>query len=152
MQKVTPFLWFDGNIEEAVSFYVSLFKNSSVDNVMRKTPDGPWFMASFQLDGQHFQALNGGPMFKFTEAFSMYVNCESQAEVDDLWEKLTASGGAPIQCGWLKDQFGLTWQIVPSALPRLLLDPDPVKADRVMQAMLPMSKIDIATLEKAHAG
>jgi predicted 3-demethylubiquinone-9 3-methyltransferase (glyoxalase superfamily) len=150
MQKITPFLWFDGKAEEAMQFYVSIFKNSKIVSTM-PGPDGKVLTGTFQLEGQQFMALNGGPQFKFTEAISLFVNCETQAEVDDLWNKLTA-GGAESQCGWLKDKFGLSWQIIPSALGRLLGDKDRVKANRVMQAMLQMKKIDIAKLQQAYDG
>ncbi len=149
MQKITPFLWFDNQAEEAVHFYVSIFNNCEVLNMMRG-PDGHVMMAVFQLEGQQFMALNGGPDHNFTEALSLYVDCKSQAEVDELWAKLTTDGGEPGQCGWLKDKYGVSWQIIPSALGELMSDPDPVKAHRVMQAMLPMSKIDVATLQAAY--
>ena len=148
MKKITPFLWFDDQAEEAMNFYVSIFKNSKVLNVA-PGPNGKAFTVSFELDGQEFTALNAGPEFKFTEAVSFFVNCEDQQEVDELWEKLTA-GGEESQCGWLKDKYGLSWQIVPTALGRLLGDPDPAKAQRVMQAMLKMRKIDIAGLKQAY--
>ena len=156
MQKITPFLWFDKEAEEAVKFYTSVFKNSKIGKVSRygeagPGPKGSVMTASFELDGLEFIALNAGPIFKFTEAISFVVNCETQGEVDYYWEKLTADGGAPVECGWLKDKFGLSWQIVPTALMRLLTDPDRDKANRVMQAMLKMKKIDIATLEEAAA-
>jgi predicted 3-demethylubiquinone-9 3-methyltransferase (glyoxalase superfamily) len=150
MQKITTFLWFDGNAEEAMKFYVSIFKNSKIVSTMAG-PDGKVLTGTFELEGQQFMALNGGPMFKFTEAISLFVNCETQAEVDDLWKKLTA-GGAESQCGWLKDKFGLSWQIIPSALGRLLGDKDRAKAGRAMQAMLQMKKIDIAKLQQAFDG
>ncbi|HTI12241.1 MAG TPA: VOC family protein [Puia sp.] len=157
MQKITTFLWFDNNAEEAMNFYISIFKNSKVLSVTRNGEGGPGpkgsvLVGTFQLEGQEFMVLNGGPMFKFTEAISLYVNCETQNEVDDLWTKLTAGGGAPSQCGWLKDKFGLSWQIVPTALGRLMNDPDPAKAQRVMGAMMQMTKIDIAGLQKAYDG
>lgn len=150
MQKITPFLWFDGQAEEAANFYVSLFNNSKISHV---TPGegGKAQWVSFVLDGQEFMALNGGPHFKFTEAISLFVNCENQEEVDRLWDKLSADPAAE-RCGWLKDKYGLSWQIIPSALSRLLSDPDKEKAGRVMQAMLQMKKIIIADLEKAAAG
>lgn len=156
-QKITPFLWFDGNAEEAMNFYVSIFKDSKILEVTRYGEGGPGpkgtvMTGRFQLEGQPFIALNGGPMFKFTEAISLFVDCEGQEEVDRLWERLTASGGAPSQCGWLKDRFGLSWQIVPSVLPRMLADKDPVKAMRAMQAMLKMTRIDIAALQRAQEG
>jgi predicted 3-demethylubiquinone-9 3-methyltransferase (glyoxalase superfamily) len=153
MQKITPFLWFDGNAEDAMNFYVSIFKNSKVGSVSRYGDAGPGpkggvMSATFQLEGQEFMALNGGPHYKFTPAISLFVNCETQAEVDELWEKLSA-GGRKDRCGWLQDKFGLSWQIIPSALPRLLGDKDPAKAQRAMQAMLQMDKIDIKRLEEA---
>jgi predicted 3-demethylubiquinone-9 3-methyltransferase (glyoxalase superfamily) len=149
MQKITPFLWFDGNAEEAMNFYVSVFKHSKIVSVRRQGDKGPVFTATFQLEGQEFFVLNGGPQFKFTEAISLFVNCETQEEVDDLWHKLSA-GGTIQQCGWLKDKFGLSWQIIPSALGRMLGDKDPAKAQRVMAAMLKMKKIEIAVLEQAY--
>ncbi len=150
MQKITPFLWFDNNAEEAIQFYVGIFKDSKILNVNRMGDGGAVLTATFQLEGQEFMALNGGPLFKFTEAISLFVSCETQAEVDTLWQKLTA-GGEESRCGWLKDKFGLSWQIIPKALGELMGDPDPVKAQRVMQAMLQMNKIDIQTLKAAHA-
>ncbi len=150
MQKITPFLWFDGKAEEAMNFYVSIFKNSKVLSTI-PGPNGTVMGGTFQLEGQQFMALNGGPQYKFTEAISLFVNCETQAEVDDLWTKLTA-GGAESRCGWLKDKFGLSWQIIPSVLGRLLGDKDRVKANRAMQAMLQMKKLDIATLQQAYDG
>jgi len=151
MQKVTPFLWFDDNAEEAIHFYVSLFENSRVTGERRKEPGGPLFTATFVLDGQEFMALNGGPAHKLTEGFSLFVSCASQAEVDELWEKLRR-GGSELRCGWVRDRFGLTWQIIPTALGELLGDPDPAKAARVMEAMLRMTKIDVEELRRAHAG
>ena len=151
MQKITPFLWFDGRAEEAMKFYVSIFKNSRIVSTM-PGPDGKVLTGTFQLEGQQFMALNGGPQYKFTEAISLFVNCETQAEVDDLWTKLTEGGGAESQCGWLKDKFGLSWQIIPSTLGRLLGDKDRGKANRVMHAMLQMKKIDIAKLQQAYDG
>jgi predicted 3-demethylubiquinone-9 3-methyltransferase (glyoxalase superfamily) len=155
-QKITPFLWFDGKAEEAMNFYTSVFKDSKVGNVSRygeagPGPKGSVMVASFEINGMRFTALNGGPHYKFTEAVSFYVDCESQEEVDYYWDKLSA-GGTIQQCGWLKDKFGLSWQIIPSVLPRLLSNPDPKKAGRVMQAMLQMKKIDVATLEQAAKG
>jgi predicted 3-demethylubiquinone-9 3-methyltransferase (glyoxalase superfamily) len=154
MQKITPFLWFDGKAEEAMNFYVSVFKNSKVGRVTRcgeggPGPKGSVMSATFQLDGQEFFALNGGPLFKFTEAISFFVNCETQQEVDELWEKLSA-GGEKSRCGWLKDKYGLSWQIIPSILGKLLQDKDAGKASRVMQAMLRMDKIDISLLQQAY--
>jgi predicted 3-demethylubiquinone-9 3-methyltransferase (glyoxalase superfamily) len=154
MQKITPFLWFDGNAEEAMNFYTSVFKNSKVVNVRRygeagPGPKGTVMTGSFQINGQEFYALNGGPKYKFTPAISFFVNCETQPEVDELWEKLSA-GGRKDKCGWLTDKFGLSWQIIPSALGRMLGDKDPKKANRVMQAMLQMDKIDIKKLKQAY--
>ena len=147
MQKITPFLWFDGNAEEAMNFYVSIFKNSKIVNLSRN--GDAVFSGTFQLEGQEFMALNGGPMFKFTEAISLFVSCKTQDEVDDLWEKLSA-GGEESRCGWLKDKFGLSWQIIPTALGEMLGDPDPEKSQRVMQAMLQMGKIEIQKLKDAR--
>jgi predicted 3-demethylubiquinone-9 3-methyltransferase (glyoxalase superfamily) len=149
MQKITPFLWFNNNAEEAMNFYVSIFKNSKIINVQRHGKNGPVFTATFQLEGQKFFVLNGGPLFKFTEAVSFFVNCETQKEVDTLWAKLS-QGGEIQQCGWLKDKYGLSWQIIPSILPKLLQDKDPEKSKRVMNAMLQMKKIDIKTLKQAY--
>src|SRR5687768_15098744 len=154
-QKIKTFLWFNDNAEEAVNFYVSIFRNSKVVNVARygeagPGPKGSVMTCTFRLEGQEFIALNGGPHFKFTEAISLFVTCETQEEVDDLWKKLTADGGAPSKCGWLKDKFGLSWQIIPSTLMELMADKDPEKSKRVMQAMLKMSKIDIKALKKAY--
>jgi len=156
MQKITPFLWFDGQAEEAMNFYTSIFKNSKIGNVSRYGEAGPGakgsvMVASFELNGLEFTALNGGPQFKFTEAISLYVDCDSQEEVDYFWSKLS-EGGTIQQCGWLKDKFGVSWQIIPSALPKLLGDPDRAKASRVMQAMLQMKKIDVAKLQQAYDG
>ena len=156
MQKITPFLWFDHQAEEAANFYVSVFKNSKILSVSRygegaPRPAGTAMIINFQIDGQDFMALNGGPEFKFTEAVSLFVNCETQEEVDTYWEKLSA-GGEKGQCGWLKDRYGLSWQIVPTALGELMSDPDPEKSRRVMEAMLKMSKIDINALKRAHEG
>src|ERR1700681_1527569 len=149
MQRITPFLWFDGNAEEAMNFYVSVFKNSKVLNVTRGGPNGTVMSVRFQLDGQDFFALNGGPQFKFSPAISFFVNCETQQEVDALWEKLS-EGGKKERCGWLKDKYGLSWQIIPSALGKMLQDRDAEKAGRVMNAMLQMDKIDIKRLEQAY--
>jgi len=153
MQKITPFLWFDGQAEEAMNFYISIFKNSKVMTVARYGDTGPGpkgsvMTAAFQLDGQDFVALNGGPQFKFTPAISFVVNCETQQEVDDLWQKLS-SGGRTDRCGWLQDKFGVSWQIVPTILSKLLQDKDPEKSKRVMQAMLQMDKLDIDRLKQA---
>jgi predicted 3-demethylubiquinone-9 3-methyltransferase (glyoxalase superfamily) len=148
-QKITPFLWFDGKAEEAANFYVSIFGNSKVKSLSRG-PDGKVFSAVFQLEGQEFYALNGGPQYKFSPATSFFVSCTTQREVDGLWEKLSA-GGKANRCGWLDDKFGLTWQIIPSLLGKYLQDKDAAKAGRVMQAMLKMEKIDIAGLKRAYA-
>ena len=155
MQKITPFLWFDDQAEEAMNFYVSIFKNSKVGTVSRYGDAGPGpagsvMVASFELDGMPFTALNGGPHFKFTEAISLYVNCDSQDEVDYFWGKLTADGGAPSQCGWLKDKFGLSWQIVPSRMDEMLTSGTEDQVARVTQAFLPMKKLDIAALKQAY--
>ncbi len=154
MQKITPFLWFDGKAEEAMKFYISIFKNSKMVSVTRfgeagPGPKGTVMTATFQLDGQQFVALNGGPQFKFTEAVSFFVNCETQPEVDELGEQLS-EGGEKGRCGWLKDKYGLSWQIVPTDLGKLLHDKDAEKSKRVMQAMLQMSKIDIQKLKQAY--
>ncbi len=158
MQKITPFLWFDDKAEEAVNFYISIFKNSKILSVSRYDkagakvsgrPEGSAMTVAFQLEGQDFTALNGGPVFKFNEAISFVVSCETQEEVDDLWEKLSAHKESE-QCGWLKDKYGLSWQIVPTALGEMLGDKDPEKAGRVMKAMLQMKKIDIKTLKDAY--
>ncbi len=162
-QRITPFFWFDRNAEEAMKFYVSIFRNSRIVSIKRY-PEGPLegptkgvegrvLTGVFELEGQRFMALDGGPLFKPNEAVSMYVECETQKEVDHYWDKL-AQGGDPKaqQCGWLKDRYGFSWQIVPTALPRLLNDPDAKKAGRVMQAMLKMKKIDVPTLERAYHG
>ena len=153
MQKITPFLWFDGRAEEAMNFYVSIFKNSQVTSISRYGAEGPGLKGTvmsvtFKLAGQDFFALNGGPEFTFSPAISFFVNCETQEEIDELWEKLSA-GGERLQCGWLKDKFGVSWQIVPSVLSELLSDPDPQKSQRVMRAMLQMTKLDIKTLKNA---
>jgi predicted 3-demethylubiquinone-9 3-methyltransferase (glyoxalase superfamily) len=154
MQKITPFLWFDDKAEEAMNFYVSVFKNSKVLSLRRygdagPGPKGTVMTATFQLDGQNFMALNGGPHFTFSPAISLYVNCETQEEVDDLWEKLSEDGKKD-RCGWLKDKFGLSWQIVPSILGEMLADKDPEKTKRVMQAIFQMDKIDINVLKRAY--
>jgi predicted 3-demethylubiquinone-9 3-methyltransferase (glyoxalase superfamily) len=154
MQKITPFLWFDGKAEEAMNFYVSIFKNSKILSVTRYGEAGPGpkatvMTAKFELNGQEFIALNGGPQFTFTEAISFVVNCETQQEVDELWGKLS-KGGNKSRCGWLKDKYGLSWQVVPTALVEMLQDRDAKKSTRVMQAMLQMDKIDIETLRHAY--
>ncbi len=148
MQKITPFLWFDTEAEDAARFYVTLFDDAEVTDV-RRMPDGSVLGVSFRIEGQEVQALNGGPSHALTEAFSFFVRCEDQAEVDRLWDALTADGGEESRCGWLVDRFGLSWQIIPDRLPELLGDPDPDRARRAMEAMLTMGKIDIATLEAA---
>jgi predicted 3-demethylubiquinone-9 3-methyltransferase (glyoxalase superfamily) len=154
MQKITPFLWFDDKAEEAMNFYVSVFKNSKVVSVARygevgPGPKGTVMTATFQLEGQEFVALNGGPQFKFTEAISFVVNCETQEEVDKFWEKLS-KGGEKSRCGWLTDKYGLSWQVVPTVLEEMLQDKDPEKSQRVMKAMLQMDKMDIKTLKQAY--
>ena len=156
MPKITPFLWFDTQAEEAARFYVSLFKNSKIGAIVRYGEGGPGpkgevMTVGFELDGLQFTALNGGPVFKFSEAVSMQVDCEDQAEIDRLWRSLTA-GGEPGGCGWLKDRFGLSWQIVPASMGQLLGGDDPAKSQRAMQAMLQMDKLDIAALERAREG
>jgi len=150
MPSITPFLWFDTQAEEAMHLYTSIFKRSKVISVNRA--GGRVMSVDFELENQRFMALNAGPQFPFTEAVSFFVACETQAEIDDLWAKLTADGGAESRCGWLKDKFGLSWQIVPSSLGRMLGDKDPAKAQRTMQAMLQMNKLDIAKLQAAHDG
>lgn len=150
MQKITPYLWFDGKAEEAAAHYTSIFKDSRVVNVQRMG-DGSAVTVTFEIDGQQFVGLNGGPQYRFTEAVSLFVSCQDQAEVDDLWARLS-EGGEEGQCGWLKDRYGLSWQVIPTALGELMSDPDPEKAGRVVQAMLGMSKIDIQGLRDAHEG
>jgi predicted 3-demethylubiquinone-9 3-methyltransferase (glyoxalase superfamily) len=158
LQKITPNLWFDNQAEEAANFYVSIFKNSKIGDITRYgeaaaeisgKPKGSVMTITFQIEGQEFTALNGGPQFKFTEAISLLVNCETQQEVDELWEKLS-QGGEEGPCGWLKDKYGVSWQVVPRILDEMIRDPDPVKAERVMKAMLQMQKIDIAGLQQAY--
>jgi predicted 3-demethylubiquinone-9 3-methyltransferase (glyoxalase superfamily) len=156
MQKITPFLWFDDNAEEAVNFYVSIFKHSKIISLHRygeagPGPKGTVMTANFELDGQEFIALNGGPHYKLSPAVSFYVNCETQEEVDDLWEKLSA-GGQTLQCGWLTDKYGVTWQIIPAILGELLQSTDAEKSQRAMAAMMQMVKIDIARLKQAYEG
>src|SRR5215211_5763420 len=151
MKKITPFLWFDTQAEEAMNFYVSVFKNSKVFGVSRG-PDGRAQSVNFALQGQEFIGFNAGPEFKFNEAISFFVDCKTQEEVDELWNKLTADGGEESQCGWLKDKYGLSWQIIPNALWEMVRDKDPEKAGRVMAAMLKMRKIDVKTLEEAYRG
>jgi predicted 3-demethylubiquinone-9 3-methyltransferase (glyoxalase superfamily) len=160
MQKITPFLWFDNNAEEAAKFYTSIFKNSKIIDITHYResaaaasgrPKGTVMIVSFDLEGQQFMALNGGPVFKFSPATSFLVNCETQEEVDDLWKRLS-EGGEQDQCGWLKDKFGMSWQIVPNVLGEMLQDKDAKKSERVMEALLQMKKIDIQDLRKAYAG
>jgi len=156
MQKISPFLWFDSNAEEAANFYVAIFKDSKVLKIARYGEAGPGpagsvMVVNFQIEGQDFIALNGGPLFKFTEAISFVINCQTQEEVDHYWNRLTAGGGQESQCGWLKDKYGLSWQVTPTILGELLADKDQKKAQRVMQAMLQMKKIDIAALKRAAA-
>jgi predicted 3-demethylubiquinone-9 3-methyltransferase (glyoxalase superfamily) len=149
MQKITPFLWFDGKAEEAINFYISIFKNSKIVSLSRSGEGGRVMGGTFQLDGQQFFALNGGPQFTFSPAISFFVNCETQREVDDLWEKLS-EGGAKQRCGWLKDKYGVSWQIIPSVLGKMLQDKDAGKTKNVMDAMLQMNKIDIKGLQQAY--
>jgi len=156
MQKITPFLWFDGKAEEAMNFYVSIFKNSRIGKVSRYGEGGPGpkgsvMSATFEIEGQEFFALNGGPQFKFTPAISFFVNCETQQEVDELWERLS-EGGRKDRCGWLQDKYGLSWQIIPTTLGKLLGDKDPQKSKRVMEAMLKMDKLNIEGLQRAYDG
>jgi predicted 3-demethylubiquinone-9 3-methyltransferase (glyoxalase superfamily) len=160
MQRITPFLWFDHQAEEAANFYVSIFENSRIQSTTRYDeegakaagrPKGSVMTVAFELDGQEFTALNGGPLFKFTEAMSLVVKCETQEEVDHFWERLSA-GGQEVQCGWLKDRFGVSWQVVPTALVEMLQDKDPQKSKRVMAAMLKMKKISIEPLRQAYEG
>ena len=159
-QRITPFLWFDGQAEEAAHFYVSIFKNSKIKDVTRYheessrvsgQPQGSVMTVSFELDGQELTALNGGPLFKFTEAISLVVNCDTQAEIDHFWDKLSA-GGQEVQCGWLKDRFGVSWQVVPTMLAKMMQDKDPAKSRRVMAAILEMKKISIDGLKRAAEG
>jgi predicted 3-demethylubiquinone-9 3-methyltransferase (glyoxalase superfamily) len=155
-QKITPFLWFDHEAEEAAQFYVSIFKNSKINAVTRYGDSGPGpkgaaMTVAFELDGMKFTALNGGPTFKFTEAISLVVNCEDQQEVDEMWQKLSA-GGNEVQCGWLKDKYGLSWQIVPKALAGMMKDTNAQRKERVMKALMQMVKLDIAGLQAAYEG
>ena len=161
LPKITPFLWFDTQAEEAANFYVSIFKNSRIKGLARYDteaaqasgqPKGSVMTVQFELDGQDFVALNGGPTFKFTEAISLVVNCESQAEIDHFWQKLSAGGGQEVECGWLKDRFGLSWQVVPADLEEMIQDKDPEKPKRVMAAVMKMKKLDMAELRKAYEG
>jgi predicted 3-demethylubiquinone-9 3-methyltransferase (glyoxalase superfamily) len=156
LQKITPFLWFDGKAEEAANFYVSVFKNSKIGSIARygdagPGPKGSVMTVSFQLEGQEFIALNGGPQYAFSPAISFFVDCKTQQEVDELWDKLTAGGGE-VECGWLRDKYGLSWQIIPTALLELMQDKDAVKSQRVFKAMLQMTKIDIEGLQRAYRG
>lgn len=155
MQKITPFLWFDNNAEEAANFYTSIFKNSKILNIARYAEGGPGpagsvMTVNFQIEGQEFVALNGGPVFQFNESISFVINCNSQQEVDEYWSKLTANGGQESQCGWLKDNFGVSWQVVPKRLEELMTDKKPHKVQKVTEAMMKMKKIDIAKLEEAY--
>jgi predicted 3-demethylubiquinone-9 3-methyltransferase (glyoxalase superfamily) len=150
MATITPFLWFDTQAEEAMQFYASVFKNSKIISVNRA--QGRVMSVTFELEGQRLMALNAGPQFTFTEAISMFVGCETQQEIDQLWERLTADGGAPSRCGWLKDKFGLSWQIVPNSLGRMLSASEPDKAQRTLNAMLGMQKLDLKLLREAHDG
>lgn len=157
MQKITPFLWYDSQAEEAAKFYTSIFRNSKIGTVRRygeagPGPKGSAMTVEFQVEGQDFIALNGGPHYQFTPAISLFVKCETQAEVDELWEKLLSGGGKPNRCGWLQDRFGVSWQIIPTTLGKLMSDPDPQKSSRVMRAMLQMEKIDIDGLKRAYEG
>jgi predicted 3-demethylubiquinone-9 3-methyltransferase (glyoxalase superfamily) len=158
LQKITPNLWFDSEAEEAANFYVSIFKNSRIGAIthygesaaaMSGRPVGSVLTVTFEIEGQEFTALNGGPQFKFSEAISLCINCDTQEEVDEMWEKLT-EGGEPGPCGWLKDKYGVSWQVVPRVLYEMMLDPDPVKAERVMEAVLQMQKLDIQALREAY--
>ncbi|WP_437202628.1 VOC family protein [Planctomicrobium sp. SH664] len=156
IQKIAPFLWFDRNAEEAANYYVSIFKNSRILEVLKNTGAAPGEPGSvltiaFELEGLRFVGINGGPLFQFSEAVSFAVSCEDQNEIDDLWEKL-CDGGQPSQCGWLKDRFGLSWQIIPRQLPEMMMDPDPACSHRVMQAVMQMTKLDLATLQAAYRG
>ncbi len=150
MPKITPFLWFDTQAEEAMNLYASIFKDSKILSINRA--QGRVMSVLFELEGQQFMALNAGPMYKFSEAVSFFVGCETQAEIDDLWAKLTADGGAPGRCGWLKDKFGLSWQVVPTALTRMLGDKDAAKSGRVVNVMMQMDKLDLARLQQAYDG
>jgi predicted 3-demethylubiquinone-9 3-methyltransferase (glyoxalase superfamily) len=157
MQRITPFLWFDSNAEDAAKLYTSIFPNSRILSTARYSDAGPGPKGSvmtvqFELSGLPFTALNAGPQFKFNEAISFVINCDTQAEIDEYWGKLIQGGGQPSQCGWLKDKFGLSWQVVPTVIGQLLTDKDPAKAKRVMEAMLKMGKLDIAELKRAHEG
>jgi two-component system sensor histidine kinase QseC len=155
MDKISPCLWFNGQAEAAMNFYLSVFKRSRCTNILRwgeggHGVPGSVLLATFELEGQTFSALNGGPQYQFTPAISLFVNCEDQAEVDEVWGKLVAAGGQPVQCGWITDHYGVSWQIVPRQAMTLMHDPDPDKAARVFQAMLPMIKLDLAVLQRAY--
>jgi predicted 3-demethylubiquinone-9 3-methyltransferase (glyoxalase superfamily) len=150
MPKITPFLWFNDTAETAANFYCTVFPNSKLGRISRQGPGGPVMVVAFELDGKEFIALNGGPQFKFTEAVSFVIHCETQEEVDHYWEKLTADGGAESRCGWLKDKFGLSWQVVPNIMSKLMSDKDPAKVGRVMQALMQMGKLEIAGLQRAY--
>jgi len=157
MQKITPFLWFDNQAEEAAKFYTSIFKDSKINSVSRygdgmPLPKGSVMTVGFTLAGQEFTALNGGPQFKFTEAISLVVNCETQQEIDTFWDKLTSGGGQPIECGWLKDRYGLFWQVVPTALGQMMKAGDETKTNRMMAALMKMKKLDVAELQKTYEG
>src|SRR6184192_234580 len=158
MQKITPFLWFDNQAEEAAKFYVSVFKNSKIKGMTHYTGEEPSgqkgsvMTVSFELDGQEFVALNGGPQFKFTAAVSFVINCETQEEIDYYWEKLTAGGGEEVQCGWLTDKYGLSWQVVPSKIREWVTDKDQARTDRVMQTVMQMKKLDLAAMQRAYEG
>ncbi|MBC7867098.1 MAG: VOC family protein [Gloeobacteraceae cyanobacterium ES-bin-316] len=149
MQKITPFLWFNDNAEEAMNFYTSIFKDAAIISVNRQGPGGKVISGVLKLEGQELYVLNGGPMFQFTEAISFFVNCDNQQEIDEFWEQLSV-GGQKSRCGWLKDKFGLSWQIIPGSLGEMLNDDDPAKSQRVMQAMLQMDKMDIGILQQAY--
>lgn len=149
MQKITPFLWFDSNAEEAMNFYTSVFKEGKILNIQRMSPDGPLFTGAFTIEGQEFKVLNGGPRYTFTPAISLYVSCDGQDEIDHLWQQLT-EGGTESRCGWLVDKFGISWQIIPKNLGALLFNPEKEKAQKAMQAMLQMGKIDIQLLVDAQ--
>jgi predicted 3-demethylubiquinone-9 3-methyltransferase (glyoxalase superfamily) len=156
-QRITPFLWFDNQAEEAANYYCSIFTNSKLGQVVRYGESGPGpkgsvMIVTFQLDSQDFTALNGGPRFKFTEAISLVVNCETQEEIDYYWEKLSADGGEEVQCGWLKDKYGLSWQVVPTIIGELMSGKDPARSDRVMQAVMQMKKLDIQKMKDAYEG
>ncbi len=151
MQTITPFLWFDNNLEEAINFYAATFKDAKITNISRQGPEGPAFFANFEIQGQEFMGLNGGPMYKFTEAVSFFISCDTQEEVDYLWEQLTV-GGEIQQCGWLKDKFGLSWQVIPKLLMTLMSDGNPAKAQAVMGAMMQMKKIESSVLQAAYDG